>query len=745
MGKEGNTKRSYRRLLDIFQQLMPDTLQGGNTPKIETAKADTGMAARSEKSLLRKAYSILTVAYDNKSAKTGEPLVDYVLSLSEIAVKELNLGIASAISCLFSHADMKEKEIVSFLSEKQFRESITIIDGFQKISALPMDRLSTNADNYTGIMLGLAKDIRAILISMAENLYLLRNSEKLNPTELKLSIAKASNIFIPLSHKLGLYLIKSEMEEITFKLTEPDNYQNLAGEIESEVSRNQGFIQRFTEPIVRDMVRLNMNFSVKSRTKSVSSVHKKMKKQKVPFNEIYDFFAVRIIINCPKEDEKAECWKAYSVVTSHYSPEMSRMRDWITKPRSNGYESLHITVQDTSGRWVEVQIRSQRMDKDAESGTAAHWRYKGHKDSVESSAWMNSVRQILENPEYSEELLVSEKISSTISDNTVYVFTPLGDLIKIKEGATVLDFAFELHTAIGSRCTGGRVNHKIVPIRQKLKNGDIVEIITSKNQTPTRDWLNWVVTSRAKNKIRRHLKEAEFAETEVGKDILRRKLSQLKMPFNDENVSKLLNYFKYDTSLILYQNLAQNKIEPSQIKEILTATGKEPVESQAELSKETPRTSIKTTENTILVNESAELQGYILAQCCNPVMGDEIFGFIMTGGGIKIHRSSCPNAPRLKTRYPYRVMNAQWSKVVEGSFFISTIRVTGIDQLGILNSITELLSHELKVNVRNISLNSNNGKFEGYIKLSVRDSKHIDSLIKKIETLKGVTRVKRVH
>lgn len=731
MGDETNTKTNYRRMLSIFQPI----LKG------------------SEKSMIRNVYSQLVKAYADKKAMTGEPLLDYTINLCDIVANEMNLGSVTALSALFSYTDPHDKNVSAFLSEINLKDNSSIIEGYQRLASLPMERVASNAENYTGMMLSLAKDIRAILIAMAENLLLLRNATKLETAQLEIVIAKSSNIFIPLSHKLGLYLIKSEMEENTFKLNEPHNYQMLAQEIEREVSRNQGFIQKFIEPIVRDMMKLNMNFSIKSRTKSVSSVHNKMMKQKVPFNEIFDLFAVRILINCKPEDEKAECWKAYSVVTNHYTPEMSRMRDWITRPRPNGYESLHLTVQDVSGRWVEVQIRSYRMDKDAESGAAAHWRYKGHKESIESIAWMNSVRQILENPDYSDNLLLNDKVQTTVSDNTVYVFTPMRDLVKIKEGATVLDFAFELHTAIGERCTGGRVNHKIVPIRQKLKNGDIVEIITSKNQTPNRDWLNWVVTSKAKNKIRRFLKEAEFKETEIGRDILRRKLGQLKMPFNDENVSKIMSYLKYDNSLILYQNIAQNKIEPSLLKEILISTVKETTDTVSEIQaiKENLKSAVKTTssekstDNTILVNESAELQGYILAQCCNPVMGDEIFGFIMAGGGIKVHRTTCPNAPRLKTRYPYRVMNAEWAKVAEGSFFISTIRVLGIDQLGILNSITELLSHELKVNVKNISLNSSNGKFEGFIKLSVKDSKHIDSLIKKIETIKGVTKVKRVH
>ncbi len=693
--------------------------------------------------VLHQAYRLLCREYDKQLSVTSGPLLDHAIKLTAIVVKELNLGYTSAISALFGYANVKSENVANFLLKNNLSDSIPIIESFQKISELPSDRLVKNVENFTGIMLAMASDVRAILLSLAENLYLLRNVPFLDISKSTDTLNKSVSIYIPLAHKLGLYRIKAESEELAFMISQPEKYNQLAGEIESELNRSKDFIQKFIEPIDVDLKRLGLNFIIKSRTKTVSSVWQKMVKQKVPFNEIFDLFAIRIITTSTLDEEKADCWKVYSVVTNIYTPETSRMRDWITVPRANGYESLHITVKDVTGRWIEVQVRSLRMDNDAELGNAAHWRYKGHKGTLDTSDWMNSVRQILENPDYTEELLINKEISSKIPENIIYVFTPVGDLIKLKEGSTVLDFAFELHTVIGSKCTGGRVNHKIVPIRQRLKNGDTVEIITSKNQIPNRDWLGWVVTSRAKNKIKRYLKEAEFKQAEVGKDILRRKLSQMKMPYNDENVSRLISHFKMASALELYQQLADNKIEPSMIKEALIGSKKEVVETH--VIKEAPKQQNRTAENTIIVNETAELQGYILAQCCNPVLGDDIFGFVMTGVGIKIHRLSCPNAPRLRSRYPYRIMEAQWSKIAEGSHFISTLHVSGVDQLGILNSITELLSNELKIDVRNIAFNSKGGKFEGYIKVSVRDSRHIDSLLKKIETLKGVTRVKRVH
>lgn len=701
------------------------------------------LTGNKDKAIIRKAYELACKEYDGHTSGCNEPMASYCNRLVKIVTEELGLGFTSAISALLTYTDTRHENVSRFLQEHKLSEISSIVESFRKINELPTERIIENADNYTGIMLTMASDVRAILIALADNLCLLRKAESMNKQILDNTLIKATNIYIPLAHKLGIYKIKSELEEITFRLKEPYTYNDLAQKIQSEIDKSEDFIKKFTEPIKADLDRMGIRYSIKSRTKSVSSAHNKMRKQKVPFNEIYDLFAIRIITESEPDDEKADCWKVYSVVTNLYTPETNRMRDWITLPRANGYESLHITVKDKSGRWVEVQVRSQRMDKDAELGNAAHWRYKGHKVTQDTTDWMNHVRELLENPHKSDEALLEETVVSKIQDKTIYVFTPAGDLIKLQDGSTVLDFAFELHTVIGSRCSGGRVNHKLVPIRQKLKNGDMVEIITSKNQTPNRDWLGWVTTSRAKSKIKRYLKEAEFKQAEVGKDILRRKLSQLKLTYNDETVNKLITHFKFDTALQFYQQLAENKIETSQVKEILLGVTKEIPETV--IPKEPPKYPDRTSENTILVNESAELQGYILARCCNPVMGDEIFGFIMNGGGIKIHRVTCPNAPRLRTRYPYRIMNAQWSKVAEGSYFISSLHISGIDQLGILNSITELISNEMKVDVRNIAFKSKDGKFEGFIKVSVRDSRHIDSLIKKIESLKGVTRVRRMH
>jgi GTP pyrophosphokinase len=472
-----------------------------------------------------------------------------------------------------------------------------------------------------------------------------------------------------------------------------------------------------------------------------------MKKQDVGFEDVFDLFAIRIILNSTPQNEKADCWKAYSAVTNLYVPETKRLRDWISVPRPNGYESLHVTVQGPSKRWVEVQIRTRRMDEEAEMGNAAHWRYKGQSGAVETDEWLNSIRKILENPMEGEDAF-SAKSKHGATDNVIYVFTPDGDLKKLKTGSTVLDFAFEVHTSLGAKCSGARVNKKIVPLRHILKNGDMVEIITSRNQTPNIDWLGYVATSRAKVKIKRYLKDAEFKLAETGKDIFKRKLSQLKYPNQDDAINKLIAHYKLSGPLELFQQLAENRIEPSAVKEIILGNPKEKTDKPELKSKpsngaETPSTK-QTSENVIIVNDTSAIEGYKIARCCNPVMGDDIFGFVTVSDGIKIHRTTCPNAARMRNRYPYRSMEARWSTPAEGTYFITTVKISGFDQLGILSTITNLISNDLKMDVRNISLDSKGGKFDGIIKVSIRDKKHLDILIQKLLTIKGIIKATRL-
>ncbi len=699
-----------------------------------------------DRAFLKKAFVISLNEYGHQLYINKESWFSHSVDVACIISKNMGMGLTSVISALLANVSRESPSVKELLGNDKLKDCNTIIENLHKISNLRTEKLPQNSENFVSLILSLSKDVRVVLIKLADRLQYMRSIEFLDSQEQKAISTETANLYAPLAHRLGLYRIHSELEELSLNFSKPEIYSDIAGKLKEVEFQNRDFVNQFIEPLKNELSRLNLNYTIKNRIKSVSSVYSKIKKQEIDFDEVYDLFAIRIILESDIKSEKADCWKAYSVVTNLYKPEPSRMRDWITVPRPNGYESLHITVLGPAQRWVEVQIRTKRMDEEAELGNAAHWRYKGQKGGVENSEWLNNIRRILENPQSSDEALANED-KSAASGNMIYVFTPEGDLKNLKAGSTVLDFAFEVHTNIGSKCSGAKVNGKNVPIRYILKSGDIVEIITSKNQNPNVDWLSWVISSRAKNKIRRYLKEAEFQQAETGKDIFKRKLSQIKNITQDEAINKLVSHFKLSGPLDLFQRLADNRIEAKQIKEIVTAVPKE-----IEIKQETPKSvkiaqgnaSNKTSENLIVVNESSEIEGYKLARCCNPVMGDEIFGFITVSDGIKIHRLSCPNASRMRSRYPYRSMDAKWSTQVEGSFFIATVKISGFDQLGILNTITTMISSELKMDVRSISLDSKAGKFDGIVKVSIRDKKHLDFLIKKLLSIKGVIKASRL-
>lgn len=702
--------------------------------------------AGEDRKLLKNAFIFSLNEYGHQLNNNKESWFFHAVDVACIISNNMGMGLTSVVSSLLANVTHESPALKEFLGHEKLKDCKVIIDNLNKISNLRTEKLPQNSENFVSLILSLSKDVRVLLIKLADRLQYMRSIQSLDPQEQKAISTETTNLYAPLAHRLGLYRIHSELEELSLNFLKPEIYSDIAGKLKEVEFQNRDFINQFIDPLKNELSRLNLKYTIKNRIKSVSSVYSKIKKQEIDFEEVYDLFAIRIILDTEIKSEKADCWKAYSVVTNLYKPEPLRLRDWITVPRPNGYESLHATVLGPAQRWVEVQIRSTRMDEEAELGNAAHWRYKGQKGGVENSEWLNNIRRILENPQSSDEALVNED-KTAASGNMIYVFTPEGDLKNLKSGSTVLDFAFEVHTNVGSKCSGAKVNGKIVPIRHTLKSGDMVEIITSKNQNPNIDWLGWVISSRAKNKIRRYLKEAEFQQAETGKDIFKRKLSQIKNVTQDEAINKLVSHFKLSGPLDLFQRLADNRIEAKQIKEIVIAAPKEIVVKQ-----ETPKSvkisqgnaTNKTSENIIVVNESSEIEGYKLARCCNPVMGDEIFGFITVSDGIKIHRLSCPNASRMRSRYPYRSMDAQWSTPVEGSFFIATVKISGFDQLGILNTITTMISSELKMDVRSISLDSKAGKFDGIVKVSIRDKKHLDFLIKKLLSIKGVIKASRL-
>lgn len=692
--------------------------------------------------LLKAAFRLLVKYHTNRLKSDSEPFFLHAVDVAMIVATEMKLGLTSVLAALLHDVDPETIRQELPAGEQKRNEISDIVKGFLRIGSLPTDRLPDNSENFISLLLSITGDVRAVLIKLADRLHRMRTIHLLLPAQQSSVALETSNLYSPLAHRLGLYKINAELDERSLRYSEPETYEKLNARIQQSVIDNEQFFSDFLLPIRNELNRLGLNYTIKNRVKSVSSVHKKITKQQIPFEEVFDLFAIRIILSAEKKDEIADCWKAYSAVTSLYLPEPKRLRDWVSRPRPNGYESLHVTVLGPEKRWIEVQIRTQRMDEEAETGNASHWRYKGQSGAVETNEWLNSVRRMLENPEE------AEKPMAGVGDQTIYVFTPEGDLKKLKAGATVLDFAFEVHTSLGAKCSGARVNRKIVPIRQVLKSGDVVEIITSRNQTPNIDWLGWVATSRAKIKIRRYLKEAEYKQAETGKDIFRRKLGQLKYTNQDEAINKMIAHFKLQGPLDLFQQIADERIEPSAIKEVLLGLGKEKEEkaeprARPSLSQDAQVVN-RTSENVIIVNESSAIEGYKLARCCNPVMGDEIFGFITVSDGIKIHRINCPNAARMKTRYPYRAMEARWSKPAEGTYFIATVKISGFDQLGILNTITNLLANDLKMDVRNISLDTKGGRFDGIIKVSIRDKKHLDMMIQKLLSVKGIIRASRL-
>lgn len=698
-----------------------------------------------EKELIKAAFLTALAEYGRQTYVNNESYFSHAVDVARIISANIGMGLTSVVSALLAKVSPESPQIFEVLTHKELKACRSIIENLNKISNLPTDKLPQNSENFVSLILSLSSDVRVLLIKLADRLQYMRNIQSLDKQSQLAIATETANLYAPLAHRLGLYRIKSELDELSLNFTKPIIYNDLAARIKEVEYDNRDYVNRFIAPIASELAKQNLKFTIKNRIKSVASVYSKLTKQNIPFEEVYDLFAIRIILDSDKNDEKADCWKAYSLITSLYKPEPSRMRDWITMPRANGYESLHITVLGPSGKWIEVQIRSKRMDEEAEMGNAAHWRYKGQKSDSENVEWLNRIRKILENPMDTESEL-TEKEKLVAPDTMIYVFTPEGDLKKLKTGSSVLDFAFEVHTKIGSKCSGARVNGKIVPLKQILKSGDVVEVITSKNQNPNRDWLGWVISSRAKNKIKRFLKEAEFQQAEEGKDILKRKLSQMKNVTQDEAINKLVTHYKLSGPLDLFQRLADNRIEATQIKEIILAVPKEGEQKpeKPKLSKSDQLAYNKTSDNIIVVNESSEIEGYKLARCCNPVMGDEIFGFITVSDGIKIHRTTCPNAARMRSRYPYRSMDAKWSTRVEGSFFIATVKISGFDQLGILNTITNMISQELKMDVRSISLDSKGGKFDGIVKVSIKDKKHLEFLIKKLLSIKGIIKASRL-
>lgn len=688
---------------------------------------------------IRNAFKI-AIQNEAKAEKLNYREIIRILDITLIITQEIGLGRTSII-CAMLHKTVEQDLLTPEQIREMFGEKVwQIIRGLKDISHIYATQRIVDSENFRKLLLSFAEDIRVQLIFLAEKLYALRQAATLSEKEQQQLAKETSYIYIPFAHRLGLYNIKSEMEDLALRYSNSKIYREIEQKLNESKSAREAYIAEFIAPIVEELNRRGIKFKVKYRTKTIASILNKMRKSQVEFEEIYDIFAVRFIIDSTGEDEKPDCWRVYSIVTDKYTPNPRRLRDWISVPKSNGYESLQTTVLGPNNRWVEVQIRTERMDEIAEKGFAAHWKYKGGSSDTIIENWLNELREILEsNQKNAIELLDDMKID--LSDKEVHVFTPKGDLITLQAGATLLDFAYAIHTNIGCKCVGGIVNQRNETLKYVLKNGDQVAIITSANQQPKADWLNFTVTSKARNKIRQYLNEEVNHQADIGKETLMRRLKNWKIEYNDEVVRRLMQHYKYKFALDLYQGIAVGKHDPAEIKEILTA-------QPEEKSLPTPPKDIKVSrpkkvdEDVLLIDKNVDNVDYKFARCCNPVYGDDILGFVSIGEGIKVHRKQCKNAVELVRRYPYRIVKTQWTN--DGATSYQTIlNLTGKGEGNIITQITELISKDPHATLRAISINSAEGIFDGNITVLIDNTEHLSQLISRLKHIEGVIKVNR--
>ena len=626
------------------------------------------------------------------------------ISIALVVIEEINLGAAAAIAgLLFKFEQTGCLPILKILSNfGEYQQNLVI--GLKKIAALPLHQITSQANNFRELIISLANDIRVILISLAELIVRVRNINSFKNEE-QLKIAYGSlHLYAPLAHRMGLYNLKTELEDVALSIIETAAYSEIEHKLKETARRRNRIIREFIEPIEDELKRHKLKFEIKGRTKSIFSIWRKMSKNNIEFEEVYDIFAIRITLDSSLQNEKEDCWRTYSIVTDIYKPNPLRMRDWISIPKSNGYESLHSTVIGPSGNWVEVQIRSRRMDEIAEKGLAAHWKYKTDNGEGGLDTWINNVRDLLESPSRESDELV-EEFKQGLYGKEIFIFTPKGDLKRLTKGATVLDFAFEIHTDVGSTCVGAKINGKNVPIRHVLNNGDRVEIITSKNQKPKQDWLEFVISGKAKNRIKISLKEEILKESEQGKEILKRRLRNWKIPYNDEVIRRLITHYKFKSAIDLYSKIAEERIDLAEIKDILRTNGEvsplnQDINPQPTVIEYKNESESNKLGGYLVIDEKLGDVDYKLAKCCSPIPGDSIFGFVTVNEGIKIHRNNCPNAKQLIARFGYRIVKARWSQTETQVSFEVALKISGLDELGVVSRLIDLISTDLKVNMR---------------------------------------------
>jgi len=701
--------------------------------------------------LIKKAFNISMEAHRDMRRRSGEPYIYHPLEVALIAVDEIGLGTTSIISAIL-HDVVEDTEFEIEDIEREFGTKVArIIDGLTKISGVFEYGTSQQAENFRKMLLTLSEDVRVILIKLADRLHNMRTLSSL-PRNKQLRIASETiYLYAPLAHRLGLYAIKTELEDLYLKYTESDVYREIVEKMKANKPVRDRFIRKFIAPIQESLDEQNFDFTIKGRPKSIYSVWNKMKTQNIPFEEVYDIFAIRIILDTTPESEKAACWQVYSIVTDFYKPNPDRLRDWISTPKANGYESLHTTVMSRTGLWVEVQIRSRRMDEIAEKGYAAHWKYKDNlhgKTSHESGLeeWIRRVRDLLEQNDTNAIEFVDDFRSNLFSEE-VFVFTPKGDLKILPNGAKALDFAFDIHSEVGAHCIGAKVNQKLVPLSYTLKNGDQVEILTSTKQKPNEDWLRFVVSTKAKSKIKDLLKSERKSVIAQGKEVVFRKLNQMKMNPSEEVINQVRAYFDANTNNELFFKIGIGEIEHKDIKKFKTALDNRtarlsPKIRDAKSFEKQVTTARGETRDMLLIGEDMDIIDYTFAKCCNPIPGDDVFGFVTINEGIKVHRTTCPNAIELMSRHGHRVIKAKWTSQKKVAF-LAGIKIVGTDRIGLINDVTTIISNELKVNMRSVSIDTDNGIFEGKIMLYVNDTIHLELLINKMRKVNGIVKVIR--
>jgi len=699
-----------------------------------------------DRKTIRLAFEISADAHKTMRRKSGEPYILHPLAVARVCVEEIGLGVRSTI-CSLLHDTVEDTDISLEDVERDFGNEIArIVDGLTKISNVIDVNASKQAENFKKILLTLTDDPRVILIKLADRLHNMRTLDSMK-REKQLKIASETvYVYAPLAHRMGLYNIKTEMEDLAMKFLEPETYKEIAQKLAETKRERTKYINEFIKPLNDKLEKGGFDFDIYGRPKSIHSIWTKMKKKGVAFEEVYDLFAIRVILNSPTEREKEDCWKVYSLITDEYTPSPERLRDWLSNPKSNGYEALHTTVMGPEGRWVEVQIRTRRMNEIAEKGLAAHWKYKeGGPDESRFDKWFQQIREVI-SAEGTDSIDFLQDFKTSFLAEEIYVYTPKGDVKMLPVGSTALDFAFAIHSAIGVKCIGAKLNHKLVPISQKLRSGDQVEIITSNKQKPSEDWLTFVVTAKAKSKIKDALKEEKRKIAEDGKYALQKKLEGLGTAFSQHNIDELVSWYKLGSPLDLFYQVSIKNLDLKDLKDFKVHGDKleppKPLKQLHDLKPEIVPTISKKETELIIFGESSDKIVYNLANCCKPIPGDDVFGFVTTGKGLTIHRTNCPNAAKLLANYGHRVVKTKWAKNKEISF-LTGLRIIGLDDVGVVNKITNLISGEMKINIAAITIEAKEGLFEGNMKVYVHDKEELDELVSRLRSLTGIHSVDR--